>query len=188
MDLGIVIMTVSLVWLGSEVILARMKHSLATDERSDKYSLRVLWTTIAASVTVGVFVGTLHIGSTGWGSRVFPIAGIVMIVLGLLLRWIAILSLKRQFTVDVAIRKDHQIVRDGIYRFVRHPAYAGSLLSFFGLGFCFANVICFVITFFPICAAFLYRIRVEERALIAAFGDDYSRYAQSTKRLIPGVF
>jgi len=188
MNLGIVIMTVSFVWFGSEVILARLKHSLPSDERFDKSSLRVLWITITASVTVGVFVGTQHIGSVGWGSSVFPIVGIVIIVVGLILRWVAILSLKRQFTVDVAITKDHRIVKEDIYRFVRHPAYAGSLLSFFGLGFCFANVVCLVVIFVPICAAFLFRIRVEERALSATFGVEYDRYARSTKRLIPGVF
>jgi protein-S-isoprenylcysteine O-methyltransferase Ste14 len=188
MDLGIVMMVLSIVWLGSEIILARVKRSLPTDERSDNSSLRILWVTIGVSITLGVFVGNQDIGYLGGGSRVFPIVGSVMIVLGLLLRWIAILSLKRQFTVDVAITKDHRIISEGIYRYVRHPAYAGSILSFLGLAVSFANVISFIIIFLPICFAFLYRIRVEERALVAAFGDEYIRYSQTTKRVIPRIY
>ncbi|MGA9118248.1 MAG: isoprenylcysteine carboxylmethyltransferase family protein, partial [Bacteroidota bacterium] len=106
----------------------------------------------------------------------------------LLVRWLAILSLKRQFTVDVSIAEDHRIIRTGMYRFVRHPAYAGSLLSFLGLALCFSNYVSMVIIFVPICLAFLYRIHVEEEALINAFGSQYLDYCASTRRLIPGIF
>jgi len=110
-----------------------------------------------------------------------------MVVFGLIVRWLAILSLKRQFTVDVSITKDHRIIRKGIYRFVRHPAYTGSLLSFLGLGVSFANYLSMLMIFLPICSAFLYRIHVEERALIDHFGDEYLNYCASTGRLIPGI-
>jgi protein-S-isoprenylcysteine O-methyltransferase Ste14 len=36
--------------------------------------------------------------------------------------------------------------------------------------------------------AFLYRMRVEEAALTAAFGERYRQYMQRTARLIPGVY
>jgi protein-S-isoprenylcysteine O-methyltransferase Ste14 len=188
MNLGIIIMIVSAFWLGSEVVLSRMKRSLSTDARFDKSSLRVLWITIFSSVNVGVVLSFQRVGYFGGGSSVFPIVGVIVIVCGLIVRWIAILSLKRQFTVDVAITKDHQIVSTGIYRFVRHPAYAGSILSFLGLGLCFANVISLVVIVPSITAAFLYRIRVEEKALADAFGEEYVRYCRSTKRLIPLIF
>jgi len=178
----------SILWIGSEIILARTKHSQPTDAQFDKSSLRILWVTIAIAVNLGILLSFQHIGYYGNGSRIFPIAGLVFIVCGLFVRWLAIFSLKRQFTVDVAITEDHRIMRKGIYRFVRHPAYAGSLLSFFGLGLCFSNYLTMLIIFVPICAAFLYRIRIEEEALIHAFGSEYLDYCASTKRLIPGIF
>jgi protein-S-isoprenylcysteine O-methyltransferase Ste14 len=183
-----IIILVSVFWLGSEIVLSRMKRSLSTDARSDKSSLRILWITIFFSVNVGVVLSFQRVGYFGGGSSAFPIVGLVAIVCGLLFRWIAIFSLKRQFTVDVAIREDHRIVSEGVYRFVRHPAYAGSLLSFLGLGLSFANVFSLVVIFPPICAAFLYRIRVEEKVLVDAFGDVYIRYCNSTKRLIPWIY
>jgi protein-S-isoprenylcysteine O-methyltransferase Ste14 len=188
MNLGIIMIIISILWVGSEIILARTKRSQTTDMRLDKSSLRILWVTIAIALNVGILLSFQHIGYFGNGSRIYPIAGLILIVCGLLVRWLAIVSLKHQFTVDVSITKDHRIIRKGIYRFVRHPAYAGSLLSFFGLGLCFANYLTMLIMFPPICSAFLYRIHVEERALLDNFGDEYVNYCASTKRLIPGIF
>ncbi len=184
----IIIIAVSVLWLGSEIILSRTNRSLSTDRRFDKSSLRVLWVSIGIGVNCGVVLGLQRIGYFGKGSRIYPIAGLVIILCGLLVRWIAILSLKHQFTVDVSIRKDHRIVRNGIYRRLRHPAYAGTLLSFLGLGLFFANYLSILVIFIPICSAFLYRIHVEEKTLIGAFGEEYINYCRSTKRLVPGVF
>jgi protein-S-isoprenylcysteine O-methyltransferase Ste14 len=40
----------------------------------------------------------------------------------------------------------------------------------------------------PTTLALLYRIHVEETALLAHFGNDYATYSQETKHLIPGVY
>jgi len=76
-------------------------------------------------------------------------------------------------------------VKAGRYQHVRHPAYAGSLLAYLGMGLAFANC---VFIFFPVLLAALYRIRVEERVLKEAFGDEYGNYSRSTKRLVPRIY
>jgi len=106
----------------------------------------------------------------------------------LIIRWMAILTLKKYFTVNVSILKDHRIIDKGVYKFIRHPAYAGSLLSFLGLGLSFSNWLSTLVIFIPILIAFIYRIRVEEKALIQAFGDEYLNYSKTTKRLIPKLY
>jgi protein-S-isoprenylcysteine O-methyltransferase Ste14 len=40
----------------------------------------------------------------------------------------------------------------------------------------------------PPLLALLYRIHVEEAALTGAFGEQYTEYSRTTKRLIPGVY
>jgi protein-S-isoprenylcysteine O-methyltransferase Ste14 len=188
LNLGTVIIAVSFLWLGSEIALTRMKHSQPVDAQFDKFSIRRLWVTIFVSVNLGVLLGLQRIGYFERGSQIFPIAGITLIVCGLFVRWFAVVSLKHQFTVDVSIRKNHRLIKGGIYRFVRHPAYAGSLLSFLGLGLYFSNYLSLLIIFVPICVAFLHRVRIEEEVLIHAFGSDYLDYCVSTKRFIPGIF
>jgi protein-S-isoprenylcysteine O-methyltransferase Ste14 len=183
-----VIIIVSLLWLGSEITLTRLKHSQPIDAQFDRSSMRRLWITIFISVNVGVFIGLQRIGHVDLGPQILPIVGITLIVSGLFVRWFAVFSLKHQFTVDVSIRKDHRMIREGIYRFVRHPAYAGSLLSFLGLGLYFSNYLSMLVIVVPICAAFLHRVRIEEEVLIHAFGSEYLDYYASTKRFIPGIF
>jgi protein-S-isoprenylcysteine O-methyltransferase Ste14 len=114
--------------------------------------------------------------------------GCLLIMAGLLIRWLAISTLRRQFTVNVSIVKDHKIIDTGIYAFIRHPAYLGSLLSFLGLGLAFESWICLLIVFILPLMATLYRISVEEKVLNDHFGQEYSDYTMRTKRLIPKVF
>jgi protein-S-isoprenylcysteine O-methyltransferase Ste14 len=182
------ILVVSMLWLGSEIALARMKHSQSTDTQSDKSSLRILWSAIIVSVTAGVVLSAQHVGSFSDHGKIVWATGLVLIILGLVIRWAAILTLRHQFTVDVAITKDHRIIREGLYKVIRHPAYLGSLLSFLGLGLTFRNYLGLIVLIVPIGAAFLFRIRVEEQMLVGAFGDEYVSYSTSTKRLIPGIF
>ena len=105
-----------------------------------------------------------------------------------MLRWYSIIHLGRFFTVDVAIAADHQLVDTGPYRFVRHPSYTGALFAFIGFGFVMRNWASLLLITVPIFAAFLYRINVEERALLGALGERYRVYSQKTKRLIPFVY
>jgi len=189
MTLNLIVLLVCLIWLVSEVVLARVKHSKKTESAGqDKSSLRILWMTILISVPGGILAGVTGIGSMAVRGHLLSLAGLLLIILGLAVRWTAILTLKRYFTVDVSIAGNHQIIKKGIYRIIRHPAYAGSLLSFLGLGLSFSNWLSTAVILIPIGAAFLYRIRVEERVLSEVFGEEYVKYCKTTKRLVPGVY
>jgi protein-S-isoprenylcysteine O-methyltransferase Ste14 len=114
--------------------------------------------------------------------------GLALIVIGIIIRAIAIATLWRYFTVDVSIREGHELVDRGLYSVIRHPAYTGSLLSFLGLGFAFRNWLSVAIIAAMTIAGFSYRIYVEESALIEHFGDRYRDYMRRSKRLIPGIY
>ena len=140
------------------------------------------------AMAVGIYLGLHGIGFIAYGSRIVSIVGLVLIVLGMALRWIAIATLRRYFTSNVSIQQGHELVNRGLYRIVRHPSYSGSLLSFVGIGLTFANWLSTLVIFVPVFCAFLYRITVEERVLTADFGDRYVKYCQTTKRLVPGIY
>lgn len=179
---------VCIIWVASEIILALMLRSNKTDSAKDKKSLQILWTTICISITLGVIIAIKGIGFVRHLYPTTAFIGLFFVLFGLAVRWIAILTLRRYFTVNVAIRKDHKIVNRGLYKTVRHPAYSGSLLSFFGLALYFTNWLSFLIIFVPITAAFLYRIKIEEEVLGEQFGRQYLNYMKKTKRLVPFVW
>lgn len=183
------IIPISALWLISEVVLAIAKRSHAEDTAGlDKQSLKILWATIIISILVGVTFGVKGIGFMNLGGYWVVLLGLFLIMAGLAIRWIAILTLGKFFTVDINVAKDHRIIDSGIYKFVRHPAYTGSLLSFLGLGLSFSNWLSVLVIFIPITAAFIYRIKLEEKALMHSLGDEYINYAKSTKRLIPKIY
>lgn len=177
---------ISFVWFLSEIILSGLLRS-QTKSDLDQSSLSVLWITIILSTSIGIYLHFLGIGQLDYLPLLFYYVGILLIFVGLVIRWIAILTLKKFFTVNVSVSEEQIIIRSGIYKSIRHPSYLGSLLSFLGLGLAFGNWLTVMIIFIPICFAFLYRIKVEEYTLSKVF-PDYSDYMQSTKRLIPGVY
>jgi len=182
------LLIVSLLWLISEVSLSIMKRAPGASKDSDKSSLRLLWIIIVGSISLGVYLGISGKGIALLSPGGASAAGLILICSGLALRWISIFQLKKYFTVNVAILQDHQLVQDGLYRHIRHPAYAGSLLSFFGLGLAFNNLSSLLAILIPIAISFLYRISVEDAALGESFGAEYEEYRKRTKRLIPWVY
>jgi protein-S-isoprenylcysteine O-methyltransferase Ste14 len=112
--------------------------------------------------------------------------GIVLALAGIALRWYAVMALGRFFTTRVMTTKDQTVVQAGPYRFVRHPAYSGALMTVLGVLLSLTNwlsLLCFVLAL----PGFAYRIRVEERALTDALGEPYRDYMRRTKRLVPFV-
>jgi protein-S-isoprenylcysteine O-methyltransferase Ste14 len=113
--------------------------------------------------------------------------GIVIFFIGAVIRWTAIFQLRKEFTVDVSISKNHKIKDDGLYRYIRHPSYLGLLLEFLGFSLLYDNWYSLLIINIPIFVAMVYRIKIEEELLTGAFGIEYENYKRRTKRIIPGI-
>jgi protein-S-isoprenylcysteine O-methyltransferase len=173
----------------SEIALAVFKRArLGQTENRDRGSLPWLWIAIALGIALAIGTQSIAAGRLPVDYTVLHLLAPSVMAFGLALRWWAIITLGRFFTVDVAIHRDHQIVRTGPYRFVRHPSYSGLVFAFLGLGLLLGNWISVLVLMVPIVVALAARIAVEERALHAAFGADYAEYAAHTKRLVPGLY
>jgi protein-S-isoprenylcysteine O-methyltransferase Ste14 len=186
--MNLALLIISFFWLATEIAVVGFRRSKPSDQKHDRSSLFIIWIVIFLAISGGIMLQEQEIGRIRVGGEPMRVGGIALIALGLILRWVAILSLKTRFTVDVAITEGHRVITHGIYGIIRHPAYAGTLLSFFGFGLYLANLLSLLAVVLPICAVFLYRIRIEEAALREAFGEEYARYSRRTKRLLPGVY
>ena len=175
-----------LAYFFSELVLAFTRRSSAKGVSKDAYSLRILWVVIGLSIWFSIRAQSI------WPAAVLPTwcvpAGVMLFIFGVVLRWYSIIHLGRFFTVDVAIAADHQLIDSGPYRYVRHPSYTGALLAFIGFAMVLHNWASVLMISLPITLAFLYRINVEERALVQALGERYRDYIKRTKRLIPLVY
>lgn len=178
-----------LIFLVSEILLTLTRRSRSkTGTKQDRSTLGMIWLVIAVSVTAGVFVAQNFRAAALPHGPMLAIASVWLFVAGLMLRWWAIISLGRFFTVDVTIEKDHELVERGPFRMVRHPSYTGVLLAFVGLALSLCNWAALVVILVPISAAFIRRMNVEEDALLRALGTRYAEYMQRTKRLVPLIY
>jgi protein-S-isoprenylcysteine O-methyltransferase len=178
-----------LIYLGSELLLTITRRSRSrTGTKQDRSTLGVLWLVIMASVAAGVYIATHWRTGALPNARIFALIGVAPFAAGLLLRWWAIVTLGRFFTVDVTIEKDHELVERGPFRLVRHPSYTGVLLAFVGFALSLQNWVAMLVILVPIFAGFVRRMNVEEEALSRALGSSYADYMARTKRLLPGLY
>ncbi|SHM96041.1 Protein-S-isoprenylcysteine O-methyltransferase Ste14 [Chitinophaga jiangningensis] len=180
---------VYLLWLASEIILNRVMRGSSSDkQRKDSGSLVIIWVVIIVSLVAAGNLAAVNSTPICQSYTTMLYTGLVIILLGVALRLAAVISLGKYFTVAVRIREGHQVKQDGMYKLVRHPSYAASLLSFIGYGISLNNWISLAVTIIPVFAAFLYRMNVEEKVLLENFGKEYSDYMARTKRLVPFVY
>jgi protein-S-isoprenylcysteine O-methyltransferase len=182
------VQTLALAYALSELALLLTRRSDSSARAEDRGSLRLLWITIAVSLSVGIFCSHAAPAFDSTLLRNLMVPAIALFAAGLLLRWYAILYLGRFFTVNVAIAADHHVVDTGPYRLVRHPSYSGCLLIFLALAILSANWLSSVLILLPPIAAFMHRIGLEEAALRLALGHSYEVYCARTPRLVPFVY
>jgi protein-S-isoprenylcysteine O-methyltransferase Ste14 len=176
-------------WIASEVLLVVVTRTRGgSGDVRDRGSIFVLWAVIFSSIFVGSWYGATHAHTIFGGALWVRAASVALLAAGLALRWAAVLSLGRAFSVNVAIRTDQRLYRSGMYAVVRHPSYTGMMVIFAAVGMHTRNWLAVAIVLVPAFAALLYRIRVEEEALAGAFGEEYLQYSRSTKRLLPGIY
>ena len=157
--------------------------------RRDRGTLLV----VLASVGVGlggavVLAGNVHPAAIGDGRRLFFVAGLVLMSAGIAIRLWAVALLGRFFTIDVRVHAGHTVVERGPYRWVRHPAYAGLILTFTGIGLALGNWAALAVLAVVPTAGLLVRIHFEERALLDGLGETYGRFAAGRPRLFPGLW
>jgi len=173
----------------SEVVLAvRRRSGRDRAESHDAGTLWIVWAAIALSMGLAMFFAIrVELGRfRADGAWILLAWGCLAAGIGL--RWWAILTLGRFFTVDVAIHSDHRLVTAGPYRWLRHPSYTGVLLAFAGVGLGFGSLPALAALLVPSGAALALRIRVEERALAQRFGEAWHAHARRTWRLLPLVW
>lgn len=118
-------------------------------------------------------------------NHVFGI-GVILFTAGVVFRACAMRSLGDSFSYHLGTTGDQQLVRRGVYRIVRHPAYFGTFLLVFGVSLLFGVYTGF---FLILCAApFAFkRIQKEENMLLNRFGKEYEDYSERVKKILPGI-
>jgi len=174
-------------WAVLEMLWSRTKRS--SDRSRDRGSLRLVIVLLWVGLGLDFWLSfALPQAAITWKRPAVFFAGIGLMLGGVAFRYYAVATLGRFFTFDVAVQSGQKVIEAGPYRYIRHPAYTGTLTTLLGLGLALGNWVGLVALLAPIGAALAYRIRVEETALLEAIGEPYRQYMGRTKRLVPFLF
>ncbi|HTS48461.1 MAG TPA: isoprenylcysteine carboxylmethyltransferase family protein [Bryobacteraceae bacterium] len=119
-------------------------------------------------------------------SRLLTFCGVLLTAAGIGFAIWARFTLGRNWSSAVTLKQDHELIRNGPYRIVRHPIYSGMLLALLGTAIGYGKVACLI----GVAIAFLgfwIKWRTEEQFMIEQFGSQYTQYRREVKAVIPGV-
>jgi len=86
------------------------------------------------------------------------------------------------------VSSDQPVITAGPYRVLRHPGYTAVLLIGLAVGLASANWAGLAAVMLLILTPLLWRIHIEENALLTTLGDRYRAYAAHHKRLVPLIW
>ena len=177
-------------WIASEIIGAMILPRLRRHREGTRLEVKDRRSGLV--VIIGLIAAIyLAFGLSLAGIALLPdwlfYSGIALMVLGIFLRQWSVAILGGFFSALVSVQEGQTIIRKGPYRYVRHPSYTGAIMIMAGMGLALLSWGALFVLLLASCIVYGYRIHVEERALVAKFGDKYRTYVGETKMLIPFI-
>jgi len=144
-----------------------------------------LWI-IAITISIKEFIMML-IHERTYNFEIPNVIGVALITIGYVIRRIARKTLGKYYSHALRILKDHKLIKHGIYKYIRHPAYLGAILIWLGIPLTLSSAHGLILMTLLI-PCYIYRIKIEEKLLIRKFGEEYINYMKTSKRLIPYIW
>ncbi|PVU71568.1 hypothetical protein DDW05_00485 [Candidatus Nanobsidianus stetteri] len=114
--------------------------------------------------------------------------GFILFIIGIILQGIAEATLGKYYLPSIGTVEGQKIVKDGIYKYIRHPGYLGEIIIFFGLGFVTYSLLGILGAFIVSLMVYAGEVIPEEKYMLQKFGKEYEEYMKETFRFIPYIF
>ena len=169
-----------LFWL-MPFVMAQRRHTRA----AGTLDLRARWGVIIQGISYALL----------WQNRFWlrplkpwqPIASVVLFAVGITLAWSATRALGKQWRVDAGLNADHELVKSGPYRLLRHPVYASMFSVLLATGFLITPWRLFLLAALVFLTGTEIRVQIEDRLLASRFGENFEQYRRSRSAYVPFV-
>lgn len=148
---------------------------------------------IALGLCVWLLVATRHYPVPFLERQVLPATSLVvffgylLLLGGIAFAIIARVSLGRNWSANVTLKEDHQLICTGLYAIVRNPIYTGIAVALLGSAV-LLNAVHAYLGFVIAIPLFMWKTRYEERFMEQEFGAQYEAYRRRVKGFIPLVW
>ncbi|MCG2868195.1 MAG: isoprenylcysteine carboxylmethyltransferase family protein [Candidatus Nanopusillus sp.] len=116
------------------------------------------------------------------------IIGFSLFIIGLVLQGVAEATLGKYYLPSIGTVEGQKIIKNGIYKYIRHPGYFGEIIIFFGLGFVTYSLLGILGAFIVSLMIYFGEVIPEEKYMLEKFGKEYEEYMKETFRFIPYIF
>ncbi len=174
-------------WIAFSLYWEIASKNASAAKHSESRASRALHVFLA---NIAIFLAIAPIRGLG---RFLPVstlviaAGIAIEAAGLFLAIWSRRVLGQNWSGEISIKVEHELVRSGPYKRLRHPIYTALLTMYVGTAVAageWLSMIGLAIAFF----SYWRKIRLEEANLRSAFGAEYDDYCRETWALLPGLF
>jgi protein-S-isoprenylcysteine O-methyltransferase Ste14 len=178
-------------WLPVAVVLAiytlrmielRAKRETVPGPVRERTTLRLFVFAGTAMIAGGIAEYLAAGRSLDW---IFLVPGAACGVASFAIRRRAIRALGEFWSLHVEIRESHRFVREGPFQSMRHPTYFSMILELLAVGVILRSWVTLALVGLVFVPSLLWRLRIEEAALVEKFGAAYRSYQRSTPALFP---
>lgn len=181
------ILILYLCWVIGEIFQESWDTNLIASKKSyDKNSRRYM--IICRHLSLWSSVAYIKFISFNIEIPLLFIMAIILIILGIGLRFIAIKALKKYFTMEIDAYEQQTIVQSGLYKYIRHPSYLGIIFIFISFPLIAGSLMLSLVILLLTTSVVIYRINLEEALLTAKTKNIYACYAKRTYRLFPFIY
>ncbi len=146
---------------------------------------------ISALIFVFTILGIFKIGTLSENyEQTFYHWRLIGLVIYVIFSWMQVLSYKtlgKNYAQDVVIMKEHDLVTNGIYKFIRHPQYLSQIISDLGAGLALLSYLVFPFTLLVELPLFISRAILEEKLLLKHFGEKFLAYRKHSGFIFPFI-
>lgn len=165
-----------------------LKTKFTVSKEKPETYLQKLPLFLSALSLIALILALFQIGTLEYTDDMFPVR-IAGLIVYLVFSWTQIWSFKTlgaNYSQDVMIKKDHQLVEKGPYRFIRHPQYLSQILLDFGAAAATLSYIILPIALLEI-PFLVMRASLEEKLHLKYFGEKFKEYKTKSGFFIPFI-
>ena len=164
----------------------RLQREMHSTERADNYLFPAITICTLCALAIS-FWDFMVLQQSIYRLGLLNVIGLALFMPGIIIYLASRLTLGKFFSKRLNLIEDHKLVTHGVYKYVRHPSYTGSILFWLGVTLLLNSIFGFIVMLLSV-ILILIRIPFEEKMLINVFGHRYTDYIKRTKKLIPHVY
>lgn len=168
-----------------------IKTSLTNVKEKPKTWLQNIPPNLAVLILVIIILSVFGIGTLDydkyknlWSIRIAALVAYIVF------SWIQVWSYKTlgdNYSNDIVLLKNHQLVTKGPYRFLRHPLYLAQMLSDLGASVALLSYIALPLVILIEIPILIARALYEDKFLAKAFQEKFAEYKQRSGLLLPFI-